>query len=101
VAASVRPILIGAASVTLASLALGTIFGIKALSDDPKGQATSSTLSASDIHARAARAEREGLVADVAFAVAGASAATFAGVWLLSPADPKQRAAMITLKGDF
>jgi tetratricopeptide (TPR) repeat protein len=101
VAASPRPILIGAASLTLASLALGTILGIKALADDPHDATTSSTLSASAVHAQATRAQREALVADVAFAVAGASAATFAGVWLLAPADPKQRAALITLQGDF
>lgn len=98
---STKPILIGAASVTLASLALGTIFGIKALADDPNNEPTTSTLSASAIHARAARAQREALVADVAFAVAGASAATFAGVWLLAPTDPTRRAALITLRGEF
>jgi tetratricopeptide (TPR) repeat protein len=95
------PVLIGAASVAAVSFVVGTIFGAKAWSDDVKGQSTSATLPLNRLRERARRAEREALVADIAFAVSAASTATFVGVWWLSPKDPAVRAAGLTLRGYF
>lgn len=96
-----QALLIATASVAVVSLVVGVVFGAQALSDDVSGQSTSSTLSAEALRERAASAEREALVADVAFALAVASAGTFVGVWALSPAQPATRSAGITLKGAF
>jgi tetratricopeptide (TPR) repeat protein len=95
------PVLIGAASVAIVSLVVGTVFGVRALSDDVSDASTSSSLSATALRERGRRAEREALIADVAFSVAAASAGTFACVWLLSPSDPATRAAGITLRSYF
>jgi tetratricopeptide (TPR) repeat protein len=95
------PILIGAASVAAVSFVVGTIFGAKAWSDDVEGQSTSPTFSIMQLRERARRAEREALVADIAFAISAASAATFVGVWWLSPKDPAVRAAGLTVRGYF
>jgi tetratricopeptide (TPR) repeat protein len=94
-------VLIGAASVAVVSFVVGAVFGAKALSDDVSGARTSASLSVTELHQRGQRAEREALVADVAFALGAASTATFAGVWLLSPADPAKRAAGFTLRSYF
>jgi tetratricopeptide (TPR) repeat protein len=94
-------VLIGAASVTLVSLVVGTVFGIKALDDDVAETGTSKSLSIGALRERARRAEREALVADVAFAVGAASAGTFVGVWLLSPTEGDRRSAGITLRSYF
>ncbi|HXK20344.1 MAG TPA: tetratricopeptide repeat protein [Polyangiaceae bacterium] len=94
-------VLIGAGSLAVVSLVVGAVFGAKALSDDVSGARTSASLSVTELHERAQRAEREALVADIAFALSAASTATFAGVWLLSPGDPAQRAAGITLRSYF
>jgi tetratricopeptide (TPR) repeat protein len=94
-------VLIGAASVAVVSLVVGAVFGAKALSDDVGGTGTSSSLSLGQLRERGRRASREALVADVAFALGAASAGTFAGVWLLSPREPSQRAAGITLGSYF
>jgi hypothetical protein len=83
------------------SLVVGGVFGVKALSDDVDGTGTSRTLSLGQLRERERRAAREALVADIAFAIGAASAATFAGVWLLSPTDPAQRSAGITLRSYF
>lgn len=96
-----QALLIGTASVAVVSLVVGVVFGAQALSDDVSGESTSNTLSAEALRERAASAEREALVADVAFALAAASAGTFVGVWVLSPAQPATRTAGITLKGTF
>lgn len=96
-----QALLIATASVAVVSLVVGVVFGAQALSDDVSGQSTSSTVSAEALRERAASAEREALVADVAFALAVASAGTFVGVWALTPAEPATRSAGITLKGDF
>lgn len=96
-----NPVLIGAASVAVVSAIVGSVFGIKALSDDVSDESTSASLSAAALHERGRRAEREALVADVAFALAVASGATFAGVWVLTPSEPRPRAAGFTLKGYF
>lgn len=96
-----NPVLIGAASVAVVSLVVGSIFGVKALADDVSDTSTSASLSATQLRERGRRAEREALIADVAFGLAAASAGTFACVWLLSPADPAARAAGITLRSDF
>jgi tetratricopeptide (TPR) repeat protein len=96
-----RALLISAASVALVSTVFGAIFGLKALSDDTGNQRTSATTPAATLRRRQSRAEREALVADVAFSIALASSATFAGVWLLSPTEPHERAAGITLRSYF
>ena len=46
-------------------------------------------------------AERDALVADLAFAVGAAAAGTFAAVWFFSPDEPRQRGAGITLRSYF
>ncbi len=94
-------VLIGTAAVAVVSLVVGAVFGAKALSDDIGNTGTSPSLSLAQLRERGRRAEREALVADLAFAVGAASAGTFAGVWWLSPADPGQRAAGITLRSYF
>jgi tetratricopeptide (TPR) repeat protein len=94
-------VLIGAASVAVVSFVVGAVFGAKALSDAVHGARTSASLSVTELHERGQRAEREALVADVAFALGTASAATFAGVWLFSPGDPAKRAAGLTLRSYF
>jgi len=101
IAKSPNAVLIGTGSLAVVSLVVGAVFGAKALSDDVSGARTSGSLSVTALHERAQRAEREALVADVAFALATASTATFAGVWLLSPGDPAKRAAGLTLRGYF
>jgi tetratricopeptide (TPR) repeat protein len=94
-------VLVGTASVAVVSLVVGAIFGAKALADDVGGTGTSASLSIGQLRERGRRAEREALVADIAFALGAASAGTFAGVWLLSPADSAQRSAGITLRSYF
>jgi tetratricopeptide (TPR) repeat protein len=94
-------ILVGTASVAVVSLVVGAIFGAKALADDVDNSGTSASLSLGQLRERRRRAEREALVADVAFALGAASAGTFAGVWLLSPGDSAQRSAGITLRSYF
>ena len=94
-------VLIGAASLAVVSFVVGAVFGAKALSDDVNGARTSASLSVTQLHEREQRAEREALVADIAFALGTASTATFAGVWLLSPSDPAKRAAGLTLRSYF
>ena len=83
-----NPVLIGAASISVVALVVGAVFGVKALGDDVSDERTSSSLAIGQLRERARRAEREALVADVAFAVAAASAGTFACVWLLTPSEP-------------
>jgi tetratricopeptide (TPR) repeat protein len=94
-------VLIGTASVAVVSLVVGVVFGGKALSDDVGGLGTSRTISLAQLRERGRRAAKEALVADVAFALGAAAAGTFAGVWLLSPGDPGQRSAGITLGSYF
>lgn len=94
-------VLVGTASVAVVSLVVGAIFGAKALADDVSDERTSASLSIGQLRERGRRAERAALVADVAFALGAASAGTFAGVWLLSPTDPAQRSAGITLRSYF
>jgi tetratricopeptide (TPR) repeat protein len=94
-------VLIGAASVAAVSFVVGSVFGVKALSDDVKNSSTSAAFPITQLRERARRAEREALIADVAFAITAASAATFVGVWLLSPKDPAARAGGLTLRGYF
>lgn len=96
-----NPVLVGAASVAAVSFLVGTVFGLQALSDNVKHASTSADVSLGQLRERGRRAAREALVADVAFAVSAASAATFVGVWLLSPRDPAARAAGLTLRGYF
>lgn len=93
-------VLIGAASIAAVSFVVGSVFGLKALADDVSNSETSDALPIARLRERGRRAEREALVADVAFAISAASAATFVGVWLLSPREPA-RGAGITLRGYF
>lgn len=97
-----RPValLVGAASLSVVSLVVGSLFGAKALADDVGDVRTSPSLSIGQLRERGRRAQREALVADIAFAVGAASAGTFAGVWLLSPGDAR-RTAGITLRSYF
>jgi tetratricopeptide (TPR) repeat protein len=88
-----NPVLIGTAATSIVALMVGTVFGIKALSDDVADEGTSSSLPVTQLRQRARRAEQEALVADIAFAVAAASATTFVGVWLLTPTQSRARAA--------
>jgi tetratricopeptide (TPR) repeat protein len=103
VAPSGKPtaVLLSTASLAVVSLLVGAVFGAKALSDDVGQTGTSASLSLGQLRERGRRAEREALIADVAFALGAAAAGTFAGVWLLSPAEPQQRAAGITLRSYF
>lgn len=94
-------VLLGTASLAVASLIVGAVFGAKALSDDIGQTGTSASLSLGQLRERGRRAEREALVADIAFALSAASAGTFAGVWMLSPGEPHQRSAGITLRSYF
>jgi hypothetical protein len=71
------------------------------LADDVQDRSTSAALPVAAFHDRARRAEREALIADVAFGVALASSATFAGVWFLTPSPPKSEGAIVTLRGYF
>jgi tetratricopeptide (TPR) repeat protein len=93
--------LIGAASLSIVSLAVGVVFGVKALSDDVSGASTSPSVSIEQLRERGRRAEREALVADVAFAVSAVAAGTFVGVWMLTPADSPERGAGVTLRSYF
>lgn len=95
------PVLIGSAATSIVALVVGTVFGVKALADDVADERTSASLSVTQLRERARRAEREALVADVAFAVAAASATTFACVWLLAPADASARGAGLSWVGRF
>jgi tetratricopeptide (TPR) repeat protein len=95
-------VLIGAGAVAVTSLLVGTVFGLKALSDDVSDARTSDALSVEQLRARGRRAEREALVADVAFALGAASSATFVTLWLLSPpSSGGGRGAGVTLRGYF
>jgi tetratricopeptide (TPR) repeat protein len=96
-----NPVLIGAAATSIVALVVGTVFGVKALSDDIAGERTSTALSLSQLRQRARRAEQEALVADVAFAVAAASATTFVGVWLMTPTESWARGAGLNWGGRF
>jgi tetratricopeptide (TPR) repeat protein len=96
-----NPVLIGAAATSIVALVVGTVFGVKALSDDVAGERTSRSLSLSQLRERARRAEQEALVADVAFAVAAASATTFVGVWLMTPSESWARGAGLSWAGRF
>jgi tetratricopeptide (TPR) repeat protein len=100
--ALLSPVQVGAASVAVASLVVGTVFGLKALADDVSDERTSESLSVDQLRARGRRAEREALVADVALALSLASTATFVSLWLLTPKEPSAaRGAGITLRGYF
>jgi tetratricopeptide (TPR) repeat protein len=95
------PVLIGSASLAAASLVVAAVFGVKALNDDVGDERTSTSFSVAQLRERARRAEREALVADVALAIAAASAGTFVCVWLLSPAESAPRGAGLSVGGRF
>jgi len=93
---------VGTGGLAIASLLVGTVFGVRALALDPRGESTGPGTSFSDLHDRASRAHTAAIVADIAFStslLAGATAATlyfgrYADVpapreaRLLSPAPP-------------
>jgi tetratricopeptide (TPR) repeat protein len=95
------PVLIGAASVAIVSLLVGAVFGVKALSHDVSDASTSASLSVTQLRERGRRAEREALIADVAFGLAAASAGTFACIWVMSPSGSGARATGVTLRSYF
>jgi hypothetical protein len=82
-------------------LVVGAVFGAKALSDDVSQASTSASLSVAQLRERGRRAEREALIADIAFGLAAASAGTFACVWILTPHDATARAAGISVRSYF
>lgn len=95
-------LLIASASVAVASFIVGSVFGVKALSDDVSGAQTSPSLSLDQLRLRGRRAEREALVADVALALGVASTATFVSIWWLTPREPTApRSVGITLRSYF
>jgi hypothetical protein len=94
-------VLLGAASVSVVALVVGTVFGAKALRGDGDDARTGPTRSPQQLREQGRRAARDALVADVAFAISAAAAGTFACVWLLSPAEPSERAAGITVRSYF
>lgn len=93
-------LVIGAASLSGASLVLGVIFGLKALSEDPGEARTSRELSLDALRERRRRAARDALVADVAFAVALGAGGTAVGI-LLTRSDSRQRGAVVQWSGAF
>lgn len=95
------PLLIGAASLAVVSLVVGVVFGAKAMADDPEDERTSASVSVEALRARGERAEREALVADVAFALAAASTGTVIALWALQPSRPQVRSAGVTVRGYF
>jgi hypothetical protein len=69
----------GTGGLALASLLVGTVFGVRALSLDPSGQSTSASTSFATLHDRAERAHTAAIIADIAFStslLAGAAATT-------------------------
>jgi tetratricopeptide (TPR) repeat protein len=69
----------GTGGLALASLLVGTVFGVRALSLDPSGQSTSASTSFATLHDRAERAHTAAIIADLAFStslLAGAAATT-------------------------
>jgi tetratricopeptide (TPR) repeat protein len=70
---------LGAGIASAAAALLGTIYGVRALSLDPSGESTGPGQSFQDLRARAVRAHRAALVADISFGVslaAGVAGAT-------------------------
>jgi len=70
---------LGTGGVAIASLLVGTVFGVRALALDPRGDSTGPGTSFSDLHDRASRAHSAAIIADIAFStslLAGAAAAT-------------------------
>ncbi len=70
---------LGTGGVAVVSLLVGTVFGVRALALDPRGDSTGPGTSFADLHDRASRAHTAAIVADVAFSaslLAGAAAAT-------------------------
>lgn len=100
-ASAASPALIGSASVAVVSLIVGVIYGAKALNDDVGGERTSGSFSVAQLRERGRRAEREALVADIAFALAAASSGTFVCLWLLSPSQQPARGATLNVGGRF
>lgn len=86
---------LGTGGVAVASLLVGTIFGVRALALDPSGEATDSGTSFADLRSRASRAHTAAIVADIAFSaslVAGAAAATlYFGRYADAPAPREAR----------
>ena len=70
---------LGTGGLAVASLLLGTVFGVRALSLDPRGESTGANVSFADLRSRATRAHSAAVVADIAFStslLAGAASTT-------------------------
>jgi tetratricopeptide (TPR) repeat protein len=70
---------IGTGGLAVASLLIGTVFGVRALSLDPRGESTGPDTSFASLRDRAVRAHTAAILADIAFStslLAGATAAT-------------------------
>lgn len=70
---------VGAGGVAVASLLAGTVFGVRALTLDPRGESTGPDTTFATLKDRAQRARTAAILADVAFStslLAGATAAT-------------------------
>ncbi len=85
----------GTGGAAVASLLVGTIFGVRALALDPRGESTGPGTSFSDLHDRASRAHTAAIVADIAFStslIAGAAtAALYFGRYADAPAPREAR----------
>jgi tetratricopeptide (TPR) repeat protein len=69
----------GTGGLAAVSLLVGTVFGVRALSLDPRGESTGPDVSFAALHDRAARAHTAAILADIAFStsiLAGAAATT-------------------------
>jgi len=97
----IRPVVVGTAAVAFVALVVGSIFGVKALADDVAGARTSASLSITQLRERGDRAEREALVADIAFAISAAAGGTAIGLVVLDPAATVRRGGMLNVRSEF
>jgi tetratricopeptide (TPR) repeat protein len=73
------PWVLGTGGFAVASLLVGTVFGVRALALDPRGESTGPNMTFAALRDRAQRAHAAAVVADIAFStslLAGAAAAT-------------------------
>jgi tetratricopeptide (TPR) repeat protein len=70
---------LGTGGLAVVSLLVGTVFGVRAITLDPRGESTSQDVSFATLHDRADRAHTAAIIADIAFStslLAGAAATT-------------------------
>jgi tetratricopeptide (TPR) repeat protein len=102
---------IGTGGLAVASLLVGTVFGVRALSLDPRGESTGPATSFASLRDRAERAHTAAILADIAFStslLAGATATTlYFGRYaestpvsraLFQPGSPRMTAAWVELR---